>query len=235
MMAAEARSTLILDRDEIHLWFCRGAHSEEHRNKHLAARALVRNTLSLYSSDVSPDQWRFSTNEHGKPHISAPVARPLQFNLSHTSGMIVLAIARNGEVGVDVERQLRGEDSLELAHMANRFFSPREARELCALPLQQQADRFYDLWTLKEAYVKACGRGLSMPLDRFGFRFPCGRGVEIEFHFSSRTTDDPRNWKFWLLKASKEHKVGLAVRADASENSFHLSFGEAGWPGTKVP
>jgi 4'-phosphopantetheinyl transferase len=256
-------ATLDLDQDEIHLWFCRDGeivdnallnryyhqlddaerkrqgrfYFEKHRHQYLVTRAMVRNTLSLYAGDVSPEQWRFSPNEYGKPHISAPIARPLQFNLSHASGMIVLAITRSREVGVDVECQSRGEKSPERADIADRFFSPREARDLRSLPMHRQADRFYDLWTLKEAYIKACGKGLSMPLDEFGFRFPCSHGVDIEF--SSEITDDPRNWKFWLLKASEDHKVALAIKGDAAEDPFHISLREivpaecyrvASWP-----
>jgi len=261
-------AALNLNQDEIHLWFCRDReivdnallsryyhqlddaerkqqgrfYFEKHRHQYLVTRAIVRNTLSLYADDVSPEQWRFSLNKYGKPYISAPIVRQLQFNLSHASGMIVLAITKNKELGVDVECQLRGEKSLEPADIADRFFSPSEARDLRSLPMHEQVGRFYDLWTLKEAYIKACGKGLSIPLDKFGFRFPRSHSVDIEF--SSEITDDPRSWKFWLLKATEEHKVALAIKGSASEDPFYIllreitpaeSYRVASWPYLRSP
>lgn len=108
--------------------------------------------------------------------------------------MIVLAVTRDREIGVDVECQVDGEDPLDVAYLDDRLFCPREARELRLFLLEQQADRFYELWTLKEAYVKSCGKGLFMPLDQFGFRFPCSHRVEIEFERVSST--------MWTIRAT---------------------------------
>lgn len=181
---------------------------ERHRHQYLVTRALLRSTLSLYAPDVDGRSWQFTTNAHGKPAIAAP-GNPLtlRFNLSHSEGLIVLAITRDREVGVDVEWPQR---SGEMLAIAERYFSPSEVRELFALPPQQRRSRFFDLWTLKEAYIKACGQGLAIPLEEFSYSFPAAGRVGISF--AARRQDQPGEWQFWQLAPNADHKVALAIK-----------------------
>ncbi|HYW43674.1 MAG TPA: 4'-phosphopantetheinyl transferase superfamily protein [Bryobacteraceae bacterium] len=205
------------DEREQHGRFC----FERHRHQYLITRAMVRNVLSLYADSVSPEEWRFSRNEYGKPWVSGPITRPVRFNVAHTRGMIVLGVTGSHEIGVDVESQGRGHASLEIA---DRFFSPAEAQSLRSLPIDHQASRFCDLWTLKEAYIKARGMGLSLPLDGFGFEFLSGDGLAISF--GEAISDDPRQWRFRLLRASEEHKVAVGIKGDSADGQFDIAIRE---------
>ncbi len=139
---------------------------------------LVRTTLSHYTGRP-PGEWRFVRSEHGKPLILAdPEPSPLRFSLAHTAGLAVVAVTCKSDIGVDVERVDR---PVKARGLINRFFSPEEAAELGKLPPGRLQDHFFLYWTLKEAYIKALGRGLSHPLDSFGFHLagerPCRIGI----------------------------------------------------------
>ncbi len=119
------------------------------------ARGWLRHTLARYL-DQPPAALRFAYGAHGKPRLAD--APWLQFNLSHAHECMVLAIARNIVVGVDVEYQGRTLNYLELAE---RFFTSAEIQRLRTTPTHLLAQHFFDLWTVKEAYLKATGEGLS--------------------------------------------------------------------------
>jgi 4'-phosphopantetheinyl transferase len=134
------------------------------RARFIAGHARLRGILGRYL-DIVPSVIRFETSSFGKPRLLTD--RPggeLPFNFSHSDGLALCAVSRGREVGVDVERI---EPSSSLAEIAGRYFSPREAAALAALPPEEQRDAFYACWSRKEAYVKARGRGLSIPLDSF--------------------------------------------------------------------
>ena len=136
---------------------------ERDRDLFLVAHALVRTTLSRYCP-VSPGAWEFEMGERGRPEIAGPVDAGLRFNLSHTPGRAVCAVARDRDVGVDVERLSRVTQPLLIA---DRFFAPAEIAALRASHESQRRQRFFELWTLKESYIKARGLGLAIPLDQF--------------------------------------------------------------------
>ncbi|MDO8861556.1 4'-phosphopantetheinyl transferase superfamily protein [Haliea sp. E1-2-M8] len=235
----DAPRLLQLKQDEIHLWCCddtqvkdaallqhyrtwldevelgrlRRFHFARHRHQFLVTRALVRYALSSYLPSTGPAAWRFGTNDYGRPMLAHPgmVASGLEFNLSHTHCLAVLAICHSGELGVDVEYHRRPCDATLLS---DRFFSPLEARQLKALPESQQRQRFFDHWTLKEAYIKARGMGLAIPLSSFSFDLSApgaiGFGVEPE------AGDRGEGWRFWQLRPNATHKIAVAHRAGES-------------------
>ena len=135
------------------------------RWRFIEAHALLRFVLG-HHLDIEPSSIEFVLSPHGKPRQSCPAsARGVAFNLSHTVGMIVVALAGDGQrVGVDVEKCGSRVAALEIA---SSHFSPRESAYLDALPPAARADAFRQLWTRKEALHKADGRGLSLPLDTF--------------------------------------------------------------------
>ena len=186
---------------------------ERHRHQFLVSRALLRTVLADLMA-CEPTDIRYRLNKWGKPALDLPGADDLVFNLSHTDGLIVLAVAhgfRNLELGVDVEHLGR---KAETGRLAERYFSPRECADLLALDEAGQRGRFFDLWTLKEAYIKAVGMGLAIPLDAFSFSFDQDR---INIAFSGvRAGDDPRRWQFaqWHLpgtEGSEGHQLALAL------------------------
>jgi 4'-phosphopantetheinyl transferase len=203
-------------------------YAEDRRNA-LIARALVRTALSHYA-DRPPQHWCFSKGAHGKPEIIDPPAG-LRFNLSHTQGMIVCAVSRHHDLGVDVENCQRRNDLLKIAR---HYFSAAECEALFSLPSAQQKDRFFDYWTLKESYIKACGEGLAIALDSFSFQLPppatTGNGnnaipVErkIKLAFAPTRNDDPEQWQHWLLHYPHSHRLALSLRgAGTSGHSVEL-------------
>jgi 4'-phosphopantetheinyl transferase len=183
---------------------------------HLVARALLRTTLSRYA-DVEPAHWRFETNQYGRPHIAAPeIGRDLRFNLSHTDGMVALAIAEGCEIGIDVESLDR---RLDTAELAPTVFEASELAAFQTAPEYQRRDLFFAFWTLKEAYIKARGMGLSLPLD--GFAFDLSQ-ANPRISFNARCPDDASRWQFRRFDATPEHTAAVAVEAPEAPVDIRL-------------
>ena len=187
---------------------------DRHRKQLLLGRVLLRIALSSYDVSIAPPAWKFSQNEYGKPAISEQQnSASLYFNLSHSGQRVVLAVARFPEIGVDIELSTKAR---RIEAIAQRFFSPKEATEILSLPKAQQQNRFYDLWTLKEAYIKACGMGLSIPLQHFSYGFPGGGGIAIDF--DARRNDTVQAWQFWQFDAGPSYKLALAAKTDSGKD-----------------
>ena len=194
----------LLPREEIERYRRFTATAAGHR--FLTARALVRTSLSEYC-DVAPCDWRFLADDRGRPRIGSPSTQ-LDFNLSHTEGLVVCVVAGQSEsrVGVDVEwLKRRG----RLLRLAERFFEDDAFAEIASVPPQRQRYSFLTHWTLKEAYLKARGLGLSagMSLPRFSLR-----DSAIEFSVDPSLDPRPATWAFVLACPTPEHLLALAVR-----------------------
>jgi 4'-phosphopantetheinyl transferase len=139
-------------------------HFANDKNRFVVARGLLRELLGRYLHRA-PASLEFSYGQHGKPSLSGGnVSSGLCFNLSHSSGLVVYAIARERNLGIDVEHvraEFAGED------IARRYFSVREVSDLRTLPPEAKVEGFFHCWTRKEAYLKATGMGLQIPLDSF--------------------------------------------------------------------
>tara|TARA_B110000858_G_scaffold198091_1_gene262521 strand:- start:3881 stop:4654 length:774 start_codon:yes stop_codon:yes gene_type:complete len=182
---------------------------DRHRKQLLLGRALIRIALSSYDSSVTPASWNFTHNEYGKPSISAEQnLASLHFNLSHSAGKVVLAVSRFKDIGVDIECARKPR---RVAAIAERYFSGKEVAQLLVLPEDQQQSRFYELWTLKEAYIKACGMGLAIPLQHFSYGFVGGDRLAVEF--DAQRNDVESAWQFWQLSAGPDFKMALAAKA----------------------
>lgn len=190
------------------------------RATYIVAHELLRRSLSRYA-DVSPEGWRFEADELGKPRLSDVHAEGLSFNLTHTDGLVACAIGAPGvAIGVDaeaVDRRLP-----DLLAIARRFFSAEEASALGAQAPSSRPIAFSELWTLKEAFVKAVGSGLSHPLDQFAFEL----GDEGVLSFRSATTD-PRDWQFALFAPTPRHRLSIALKGRAGER-FDVSVSTEG-------
>ncbi len=224
-----------MDKNSLHLWFaypddllteslarsCAALLSEEeiarwqkfrfdwHRRESLTTRALARTALSYYHP-IPPEAWHFRANAYGKP-----VAEPdcgLRFNLSNASGLVVCLIAEGAEVGADVEPIKRAGDILNLA---TEVFSAPELAQLKALPDTEKPDRALSLWTLKEAYIKARGFGLSLPLRRFSFLFGGKEGIRLEV--DPAMDSDPGRWRFRMLD-HVGHRIAMVAEGPAERD-----------------
>lgn len=184
----------------------------------VVTRALIRMTLSTYGP-TRPRDWRFETNQHGCPAVvdaQAGVPR-LAFNVSHTHGLVALAVTRGQLVGVDVERV----DRVVRDDIAGRYFAPSEVRELRALPATAQPRAFFEYWTLKEAYIKARGMGLAIPLADFAFTLAPPSPPAIRF--VEGFDDQPGRWQFWQASPTALHRLALAVTRDDADVTVTLT------------
>jgi 4'-phosphopantetheinyl transferase len=166
--------------------------SERDRQHFIVARGVLRDILSRYLC-VDPGYLRFDTNAYGKPSLDQPRGEPrLNFNLarSHELALYVFSYAR--EVGIDVEYMRADFDFEELAKYS---FSPYEQSILRALPATAKQETFFRCWTRKEAYVKAKGKGLSIPLDLFDVSLGPGEPPAL---INSR--EDPQATARWSFK-----------------------------------
>lgn len=139
-------------------------HFVRDRRFFIAAHGILRDVIGRYLR-LPPAELDFGFGPHGKPYLATPSAgKVLHFNLSHSHELALIALAADREVGVDVEWiQCR----LDGSEIAERFFSPGEGAALRALPPSEQPNAFFYYWTCKEAFLKACGKGLSAPLNSF--------------------------------------------------------------------
>lgn len=133
------------------------------RHRFLQRRTALRSILARYL-DVAPRDIAYALNAFGKPEIAQPAGARLAFNVSHSEGIALIAVAKATLLGVDIERL---KPVAEAESIAARFFAASEAAVLASLDVRDRAEGFLNAWTRKEAVVKALGGGLSIPLDGF--------------------------------------------------------------------
>jgi 4'-phosphopantetheinyl transferase len=143
-------------------------HFARDRRRFVVGRGILRALLGAYL-DTAPEAVQLRYGASGKPALADG---PLRFNLSHSGAVALFAFTTEGEVGVDVEELLPQPDARRLA---DHFFSPAEVATLRAVPAAALDRGFLECWTRKEAFVKARGDGLSLPLDAFDVTFGPGR------------------------------------------------------------
>ncbi|SMC98437.1 4'-phosphopantetheinyl transferase [Fulvimarina manganoxydans] len=186
------------------------------RTEFLVGRALLRSVLSLHATDIAPAEWRFSTNAYGRPHVCHPLPAPVHFNLSHTRGLVALVTGPEERIGVDVEWIGRGAPGRDVAR---RYFTADEADEIEAgADDSERSERFFALWTLKEAYIKARGMGLALPLD--AFVFDCSsQDIGVRFD-TARIEDIGERWHLERRILGRDHRLALACPADGKPVAF---------------
>jgi 4'-phosphopantetheinyl transferase len=137
---------------------------ERDRRRFIVARGLLRVILSRYLNR-EPSQLRFVYNDYGRPSLApTPATNGLSFNLSHAHELALMAVTRDRQLGIDLEH-IR--PIPEVDQIAERILSPQENEKFRALAGTEKLEAFFQYWTCKEAYIKARGEGLSLPLDQF--------------------------------------------------------------------
>jgi 4'-phosphopantetheinyl transferase len=179
---------------------------ERDRKRFTVARAAMRQILSRYVG-LAPQDLGFSYGPKGKPELAGELEHGrIKFNLSHSSDIALLAITRGLAVGVDIER-INAEFASE--EIAERFFSATEVQSLRALPGAQRPEAFFSCWTRKEAYIKALGDGLSVPLDSFAVALTPGLPAAL-LHVKTNPAEVER-WSMYNIEVSKDYKAALVV------------------------
>ena len=174
------------------------------RRSFVITRGVLRCLLGSYLA-LHPSAIRLQYGPKGKP-VVAPDA-PVDFNLSHSGEMAVFAFTAGCPIGVDLER-VRVLD--ELQAIASRFFCPEETAEIISLPQDQRERAFFNCWTRKEAYVKAVGDGLSVPLDLF--RVTVKPGEPAQFVHVHHDINAANRWMLHDLSLGPQYAAALAYR-----------------------
>lgn len=183
-----------------------------HRTRFTAGRAVLRHLLASYLK-MRPDEVSFRYSAHGKPSLAGSAADSgLRFNFSNAGGMALAAFVLDREVGVDLEELKRVAD---FAAIAERYFSAAENEAMRALPPESRDAAFFTCWTRKEAYIKALGEGLSVPLDSFDVTLAPGEPPRL-LATRGETGGAPR-WSLHALDPGPGYVGALAVEAPAPE------------------
>jgi len=245
-------ATVLYDRlqTEVHVWFCeppkicdalrlsefkavlsaqeseryQRLHHEKDRHSYLVSHALLRYALSKYV-EIPASQWQFSVGEHGRPVLRDSIAAPgLCFNLTHSDGFSACVITLDKQCGIDAEN-IRSRHKLNA--VARRMFADEELAQLDEKNIQT---RFYDFWTLREAYVKALGTGLAGSSKDFYFDVNVD-GLCVALYSNGTRLE---NWRFSLSRPTPNHV--LAVGVETAE-VLQVSMNEWGviFPGCQPP
>jgi 4'-phosphopantetheinyl transferase len=239
-----APENLFLDHDEVHVWYedfallsaveisqnsqilsadetekARRFRFEKDRNNYINARSWLRKIIGNYLQ-IHPASLRFGYGEHGKPWLKNEAGNPhfLQFNLSHSEGVVICAIVQERAVGIDVEA-LRAEDSYD--KIAENFFSKNERQALQTIAPEFQAAAFFNIWTRKEAYLKARGDGLIFPLDEFDVSANSDEAkLESVHHFP----EENQRWTLYHLSPKPNFVGALAVEGKPNKIQFFTNY-----------
>jgi 4'-phosphopantetheinyl transferase len=187
---------------------------ERHRMRYIMAHGAVRLILGAYL-DCSPNELIFQRNPFGKPSL-AEATRGLAFNLSHSDDKALVAVTSGFSVGVDIERV---REDLDVAGIARQAFAPKEFEEWSHAPAAFRTENFFQRWTLKEAYIKGIGLGLSRPTRSFSVSPVAGRS-----EVSLQDYDVPASagvWSLHQVAAPGDYLAALAAECRRPILSHH--------------
>ena len=181
-------------------------HFERDRRRFIVARGCLRTILGQYLKK-DPARLTLTYSSYGKPLLAdGPEPTDICFNLSHANELALIAVTRDRQVGVDIEFIRPDFASVKIA---TRFFSPQEVEVLRRLPAGQQAEAFFICWTRKEAYIKALGEGMSMPLDQFSVSLAPGSPAALLGNL--RDPAEVSRWSLQDLFPGPGYVAALAV------------------------
>lgn len=230
--AFQLETPIVLPADEVHVWrveLARVAPAEQRwepilsadertraarfhfsrdRQQYTATRALLRTILAGYTGS-DPKELVFSYSKAGKPALNSGRSRSVEFNVSHSGELALLAFTRGREVGVDVE-QVR--ENFDHEAIAGRFFSRQEQAQLAALPPAERYKGFFRCWTRKEAYIKAEGTGLSLPLHQFDVSL--GAGAASLLLATRPDSAEAARWMLREVPAAEGYVAALCVQGE---------------------
>ncbi|HLJ36063.1 MAG TPA: 4'-phosphopantetheinyl transferase superfamily protein [Ktedonobacteraceae bacterium] len=190
---------------------------EKGRHGYIVTHGILRILLGRYL-DVDPRQLRFRTNAYGKPSVESPIhGAQLHFNLSHAHELVVFAFTYLGEVGIDIEYKRA---TVEYEALAKHSFSSSEYTVLHNLPEHMKQEAFFNCWTRKEAYIKARGMGLSLPLDLFDVSLQPGEPAALLD--SRENAQEVTRWTFEAMTMPPEYAGALAVEGHGWNVNYWL-------------
>ena len=185
-----------------------GFRFERDRQRFIVAHGVLRDLLGRYLH-TQPGRLSYVYNAFGKPDLTPEFGGRLKFNLSHSAGLALIAIAADSNVGADLE-YIRAQS--DYAEIARRFFAAAEVDQLTALPSHLYAEAFISCWTKKEAYLKACGDGLAIALN--GFTVPLTTDPAhgpVDLYVASNDIVPAKRWSFYTLQPAPGYIGALVV------------------------
>ncbi|HZQ06506.1 MAG TPA: 4'-phosphopantetheinyl transferase superfamily protein [Anaerolineae bacterium] len=185
-------------------------HFERDRTRFIVAHAALRQILARYTRK-NPNALSFRVGAYGKPTLAFET--DIQFNLSHSGNLALIALTRGRAIGVDVE-SIR--DNFDPLALATRFFSPPEIEDLRACDPATRTAQFFTLWTRKEAFIKAVGHGLSLSLSSFDISEVRGDRVRV---LESRGDYEKTDW--WVKTVLREQEYVGALAVEGEEPIVH--------------
>lgn len=180
---------------------------EKHRREFTVGRGMLRTLLGRYL-DADPRRLEFGYGPHGKPVLASG---GLRFNLSHSGSLALYAVARERELGVDIEEHRPLDDAEQIAE---RFFSRAENEAFRALPPELRNEAFFLCWTRKEAYIKAIGEGLSLPLHEFDVSLAPGEPARL---LGARDAAQALRWTLRGLDPAPGYAAAIVVEGSGWE------------------
>lgn len=190
-------------------------HFDRDKNRYVVARAVLRLIIGRYLA-LPPEQIIFTYSEYDKPAL-APISggERLQFNVSHSGGLALMAFCLDAAVGIDVEKQRPLDDSEQIAE---QFFSATEVAVFKSLPARKRNEAFFNCWTRKEAFIKAIGEGLSYPLDAFDVTFTPGEPARLLQIQGSETA--AAAWSIYSFKPKAGWVTAVAIHGSNWQPSY---------------
>lgn len=205
-----ATDTAALKTDELHIWILPAEEDKLHKKVHEQVKEILARTLQIPVQTL-----RFQTGAHGKPYICADSGHTLQFNLSHSGAYMALAISAGSPVGIDIENTGR---KVNFVKMAERFFHPEEVLYLNHLQNDKKKEAFFRLWTIKEAFLKGLGTGLTV--NPASFRTTCSDAAVFKVIPSDPLLAETyADWELVRIPAPDGYLCTVACRATAPDRS----------------
>jgi 4'-phosphopantetheinyl transferase len=194
-------------------------HFQRDRRRFVAARGILRSVLARYLK-LRAEEVQFRYEAAGKPCLACSGNESkLEFNVSHSQDLALIGLSLDHRIGIDIEFKNPDRATMDLAR---HFFAPEEVAALAQLPVEAQCDAFFAVWTMKEAYIKGRGEGVSLGLDTFAVSI--GGEKPLGLLRSDHGEDETRRWLFWSIDAGPSYAAALTVEG-AGER--HLSFWNA--------
>lgn len=175
---------------------------------HATLRLLISNYINISAKEIT-----FKTNQYGKPDILFPDKTKLRFNLSHSNNQILIGFTLNESIGVDVEKIKRSEENYSILY---HFFSEKEKEEFSRIPDQKKPETFFFSWNCKEAFVKATGKGLSLPLNSFAISIESLLQPKIVLNDYKESID----WNIKTFFTDKDFSSSVVVSGEISNYYF---------------
>lgn len=190
-------------------------HYPKDRSAFITARASLRCLLGHYLRR-KPEAISFGYGTHGKPFLAGPEPGGLSFNLSHAGGYALIGFTTGRSIGVDLEAE---DPSINVERLAERFFSSHEYQKVLALPTAERVPAFFCAWTRKEAFLKAHGAGLGLPLQKFSVTVNQVEPVRIEWiDWAPEETND---WAMAAFMVAEGLPGALVVEGDLTTLRFY--------------